>query len=244
MGELIAFLSGKGGTGKTSICAGIATALAAGGETVLCIDCDIGLRNLDIALAMANHAALSFKEVYADCADVDIATTHPQYSNLRFLTAPVNCTADEIDMSAFGAFLRQARAKYNYILLDAPAGVETGFKLAATYADRVIVVTVTDPASIRDAARTGELLELMGKKDVRLIVNRINEKLYKAGKFTVDDVIDQTRLQLLGIVPEDTNVVLAAAFEKPLLQYTRRGAAAACKRIAKRILGYHVPVTI
>lgn len=244
MGELIAFLSGKGGTGKTSICAGIATALAKMGEKVLCIDCDVGLRNLDIALAMTDCAALSFREVYENGYDVDLTTVHPLFPTLSFLTAPVNCSADEIDMDAFGAFLRHARKNYRYIFLDAPAGVETGFKLAATFADRVIVVTVTDPASMRDAARTGELLELMGKQDVRLIVNRINEKLYSAGKFTVDDVMDRTSLQLLGIVPEDPAVVLSAAFEKPLIQYSKKGAAAACRRIAKRIQGYRVPVSI
>lgn len=244
MGELIAFLSGKGGTGKTSICAGVATALAKMGETVLCIDCDIGLRNLDIALAMTDQPALSFREVYEGEQDVDLATVHPKFPSLRFLTAPVNCTADEIDMEAFGAFLRHARKQYRYILLDAPAGVETGFKLAATYADRVIVVTVTDPASMRDAARTGELLELMGKSDVRLVVNRVSEKLYSAGKFTVDDVMDRTGLPLLGIVPEDPAVVLAAAFEKPLISCTKKGASAACIRIAKRIQGYRVPVSI
>lgn len=244
MGELIAFLSGKGGTGKTSVCAGIATALAKMGEKVLCIDCDVGLRNLDIALAITDCAALSFREVYEGNYDVDLATVHPQFPSLSFLTAPVNCSADEIDMDAFGSFLRHARKNYRYIFLDAPAGVETGFKLAATFADRVIVVTVTDPASMRDAARTGELLELMGKHDVRLIVNRINEKLYSAGKFTVDDVMDRTALQLLGIVPEDPAVVLSAAFEKPLIQYSKKGAAAACRRIAKRIQGYCVPVSI
>lgn len=244
MGELIAFLSGKGGTGKTSICAGIATSLAQSGEKVLCIDCDIGLRNLDIALAMSDCAALSFRDVYEGLYDIDLATVHPQFPNLHFLTAPVNCTADEINADAFGAFLRQARRQYDYIFLDAPAGVETGFRLAAAFADRVMVVTVTDPASMRDAARTGELLELMGKKDVRLIVNRISEKLYTAGKFTVDDVIDRTSLPLIGIAPEDPNMVLAAAFEKPLIVFTKKGAAAACKRIAKRIQGHRIPVTL
>lgn len=242
MGELIAFLSGKGGTGKTSVCAAVATALAKQGEKILCIDCDIGLRNLDIALAMTEHAALSFREVYEE--DSELAITHPKFPSLGFLTAPVNCTATEIDPETFGAFLRRARQHYSYIFLDAPAGVEAGFRLAAAYADRVVVVTVTDPASIRDATRTGELLELMGKKDVRLIVNRVNEKLYRAGKFTVDDVIDRTGLQLLGIVPEDPNVVLAAAFEKPLILHTKKGAAAACGRIAQRLKGYNVPVTI
>ena len=147
-------------------------------------------------------------------------------------------------MTAFGTFLRQARQHYDYIFLDAPSGVETGFRLAATFADLVIVVTVTDPASMRDAARAGELLELMGKKEIRLVVNRISQRLYATGKFTVDDVMDRTGLPLLGIVPEDPSVVLAAACGKPLISYTKKGAAAACGRIAKRIQGYSVPVTI
>ena len=244
MGELIAFLSGKGGTGKTSVCAAVATALAKQGESVLCIDCDVGLRNLDIALAMTDQGALSFREVYAGDYELQQAAAHPLYPTLRFLTAPVNCTAADIDGEAFGALLQEARKHFRYIFLDAPAGVEAGFMLAARHADRVVVVTVTDPASIRDAARTGEVLELMGKTQVRLVVNRINEKLYEAGKFTVDDVIDQTGMQLLGIVPEDPAVVLAAAFEKPLIAYTKKGAAAACGRIASRLQGYHIPLTM
>ena len=244
MGELIAFLSGKGGTGKTSLCAGVASTLAKKGESVLCIDCDVGLRNLDIALAMTESGALSFREVYEGNYDLSQAAVHPIYSNLHFLTAPVNCSAGDIDSQAFADLLRLARKNFSYVFLDAPAGLEAGFRLAASYADRIIVVTVTDPASIRDAARTGELLELMGKRDVRLIVNRVNERLYNAGKFTVDDVIDQTGLQLLGIVPEDTRVVLAAAAGKPLIKYTKKGAAAACGRIAERIQGYRVPVTL
>lgn len=244
MGELIAFLSGKGGTGKTSVCAAVATSLAKAGVPVLCIDCDVGLRNLDIALAMTDQGALSFRDVYEGGYSLEQAAAHPQYPKLRFLTAPVNCTAGDIDGESFGKLLSEARKQFQYVFLDAPAGVEAGFLLAARHADRVAVVTVTDPASIRDAARTGELLELMGKQQVRLIVNRVSEKLYNAGKFTVDDVIDQTGLQLLGIVPEDTNVVLAAAFEKPLIGYTKKGAAAACGRIAKRIQGYSVPISI
>jgi len=244
LGELIAFLSGKGGTGKTSLCAAVATAMAKMGVSVLCIDCDVGLRNLDIALAMSEQGALSFREVYSGDYSLDQAAVHPRYPSLRFLTAPVNCSAADIDGEAFGAMLREARKHFQYIFLDAPAGVETGFMLAARHADRVVVVTVTDPASMRDAARTGEVLELMGKTQVRLVVNRINEKLYNAGKFTVDDVIDRTGLQLLGIVPEDPAVVLAAAFEQPLIHYTKKGAATACTRIAKRLLGYRVPLTM
>ena len=242
MGELIAIVSGKGGTGKTSLCAGIAQALAENQETVLCIDCDVGLRNLDIALGISEMEALSFQDALS--YGLDWAAKHPDFPGLSFLTAPMNCLVDEVDIEEFGDLLAQARERYNYILLDAPAGIEAGFRLAARYADRVIVVTGADPASVRDAARSGQLLQTMGKTNVRIIVNRIDPRMVKAMRLTVDDVMDRTGLPLLGIVPEDPEVVLAAAFEEPLLVHTRKGAAAACRRIAKRIQGRRVPVTL
>jgi len=244
LGELIAILSGKGGTGKTSICAGVATALAQLGEDVLCIDCDIGLRNLDISLGMADSGALSFREVYEGGYDLSQAAVHPEYPKLRFLTAPMNCAPEEIDREAFAQLLRQARNQFSYIFLDAPAGVDTGFRICASFADRVILVTGSDPASIRDASRTGELLELIGKESVRLVVNRINPKMFDTLDITVDDIMDRAGLPLLGIVPEDANVVLAATFRKSLLSSTKKGAAAACWRIAKRIQGLPIPVSI
>ena len=244
MGELIAVLSGKGGTGKTTVCAGVAEALALSGESVLCIDCDVGLRNLDIALGLSDIQSLSFVEVYNGEHTLDAATHHPDYPNLAFLTAPVSCRADEIDEAAFSRLLQQARKQFRYIFLDAPAGVERGFDLAAKYAERVILVTGSDPASIRDAERAGQLLELMGKRNVRLIVNRINKKMVASMGITVDDIMDQAGLPLLGIVPEDPDVVLAAAFKKPLLVYSRKGAAKACKRIARRMEGYSVQIDI
>ena len=244
MGELIAVLSGKGGTGKTSVCAGMATAMAAMGEKVLCIDCDIGLRNLDISLGLTDSAPLSFLEVCSGEYTLSQAMQHPKFPGLSFLTAPVNCKAEDIDGDAFGAMLNQARKEFKYVFLDAPAGVDAGFRLCAQYADRVILVTGADPASVRDAARAGEMLELMGKHNVRLVVNRVNEKMYHTIKITVDDVMDKAGLPLLGIVPEDANVVLAASFEKPLLLYTKKGAAAACRRIAKRIQGLSVTIPL
>lgn len=244
MGELIAVLSGKGGTGKTSLCAAVASALAMNGERVLCIDCDIGLRNLDIALGMTECGALSFLEVCRDGYRLDMAAKHIAFPNLSFLTAPVHCSASEVDKQAFLDLLQQARQQFSYVFLDAPAGLEEGFALAAKYADRIILVTTADPASVRDASRAAEVLELMGKTDVRLIVNRINKKMVTTMGWTVDDIMDSAGLPLLGIVPEDGNVVLSATFKIPLMTYTRRGAAAACKRIAKRIQGRHIPIDI
>ena len=244
MGELIALLSGKGGTGKTSVCAGIAEALALQGQKVLCIDCDVGLRNLDIALGISQIGALSFADVCSGGYSLDDATWHPVYPGISFLTAPVNMAVDKIETDAFAQMLEQARSRFDYILLDAPAGIEAGFKLAARFADRVILVTGADPAAIRDASRAADVLETMGKHDVRMVINRIRPKMIAAMGVTVDDIMDQSGLPLLGIVPEDEKVILAAAFRQPLLGYGKKGAAAACKRIAKRIRGLSVPVKL
>ena len=244
MGELIAVLSGKGGTGKTSVCAGVATALADAGERVLCIDCDVGLRNLDISLGISDSGSLSFQDICSGSYGLDQIPAHPVYSRLFFLTAPVNATADSVDQAAFAAMLRRAREKFSYIFLDAPAGIDAGFHLAAKNADRIVLVTGADPAAVRDAARAGELLENMGKTNVRIVVNRVDKKMVANMSVTVDDVMDDTGLPLLGVVPEDPNVTLAAAFGHPLLKMTRGGAAKACRCIAKRIQGLPEPISI
>ena len=245
MGELIAVASGKGGTGKTSVAAGVASALAQSGKRVLCIDCDVGLRNLDISLGLTESCPLSFLDVCEGGYPMSQVTVHPVYPTLHFLTAPMNCPPERINLEKLGAFLMDVRIRYDFIFLDAPAGVDAGFKLAATFADRCILVTGPGPAAVRDAARTAQVLELMGKTNVRLVVNRVNPKLVRAMDTTIDDVMDTAGLPLLGIVPEDKNVTLAAAFNRPLLKYNPRTAAAkACARIAKRILGQPVPRSI
>lgn len=245
MGQVITVLSGKGGTGKTSVCACVATALAELGQRVLCIDCDVGLRNLDISLGISNQGTLNFLDVCRQGYDLALAAEHPDYPNLRFLTAPVNCSAEAVELPAFQAMLRAAREMYDIILLDASAGLEDGFRLTTLDCDRLILVTGPDPAAIRDAGRTAELLELMGKTDLRLIVNRISKRMMRAMGLNVDDIMDQAGLPLLGIIPDDPKVTLAAATGKPLLKYSRRSAAAAaCRRIAKRILGKRVPISL
>ena len=242
MGEAIAFLSGKGGTGKTSVCAGVATALAKEGKRVLCIDCDVGLRNLDIALGLSQEPTLNFLNITHRDYLLEQLQSHPQFPTLWFLTAPVNLKADELNEEAFAVMIEDAKEKYDYVLMDAPAGLDSGFRLTAINADRIFVVTNSDPASIRDAGRTGQILELMGRANVRLIVNRINPKLIDALSKNVDDIMDEAGLPLMGVIPEDVSVLLAAASGKALLMYTRRGAAAACRRIAQRMQGITTPI--
>lgn len=243
MGEILAVLSGKGGTGKSSVCAGVATALASQGKRVLCVDCDVGLRSLDISLGLSDSGALSFLDVCEGGYPLTGAACHPAYPTLSFLTAPMNRPVEKIDPVPFGEMLHQARKAFDYVFLDAPAGVDAGFRLVSAVADRFLLVTGSGPSAVRDAARVGDLLELQGKKNVRLIVNRVDKSMLKTVKITIDDVMDSTGLPLLGIVPDDSQVPLAAAFGKPVLRFAPRSpASGAFRRIAARVQGFSQPV--
>ena len=138
------------------------------------------------------------------------------------------------------ALLNEARARYDYVLLDAPAGLDAGFRLAACAADRGIVVATSDASSLRDAQRTvGELGRL---RTVHLVVNRVEPKLLRRLRTTIDDAMDTTGLPLLGVVPEDKHVTLSANAGRPLILTTRRGAANAYGNIALRLEGRRVPI--
>ena len=203
----------------------------------------MGLKNLNSSLALSDGGALSFLEVCEGGYSLDQAAKHHQFETLSFLTAPINRAAESVDAESFRAMMRDARREFDYIFLDAPAGIDAGFELAARFADRILIVTGADPAAVRDAARAAQRLELMGKDEIRLVVNRVSRRLFSTMSLTVDDVMDNAGLPLIGVVPEDQNVTLAAAFGTPLISYTNRGAAKACEAIAKRLEGRHVPLS-
>ena len=214
------------------------------GHRVLAIDFDMGLQNLDISLGLSDSGAISFLDVCEGGYQLSQAAVHHQFESLSFLTAPLNRTAESVDPEQFREMIRAAKREFDYIFLDAPAGIDAGFELAAKFADRCLIVTGADPAAMRDAARAAQRLELMGKSDVKLIVNRVSRKLFATMSVTVDDVMDTAGLPLIGVVPEDQNVTLAAAFGAPLITHTNRGAAKACEAIAKRLEGRRIPLSI
>jgi len=238
MGQVMVVTSGKGGTGKTSLCAGIASGLSQQSRRVLCIDMDVGLRNLDLALGMT--ATVPFTEVTAGRVPLDAAPSHPGLPGLKLLTAPMSTAA--VEDASFAQLLTQARERFDWVLLDAPAGIGDGFRRAARDADRALIVALADPASLRDAGHTAQLLRQMGLQKLHLAVNRVSRKFYKQINTTIDDVMDRVGLPLLGLVPEDANVVLAAVSGEPLLRYSDRGAAEACSRIARRLSDEKVPL--
>lgn len=245
MAEVVSVISGKGGTGKTSLCAGIAACLAEDGFRVLCIDTDVGLRNLDISLGMSEEPVLPFTAVMRGEYPLCRAAVHPMFSGLSLLTAPVTEAPEAIPEAQFLALLESARESFDWILLDAPAGVGAGFWLASAGADQAIVVAASDPASLRDAARSTQLLfQGRSRLTARLVVNRVSPALYRRMRATIDDVMDGVGLPLLGLVPEDSGVTLAAAHGMPLTLYSKNGAARACRNIARRLEGKKVPLML
>ena len=231
-GQCIAVVSGKGGTGKTSLTAGVGEALALMGHRVLCIDCDAGLRNLDLALGLTDRALMDFSDVAAGrCPLADAAVPHPASLRRRSVT--------EGEMRSL---LQSAREDYDYCLLDAPAGLGEYFRLATACADRCIVVTTTDPPALRDAQHTVMELDCFPRGRLHLVVNRVRGKLLRSMHATIDDAIDTAGLPLLGVVPEDDALPLAQSRGTALLLVSHTGASAAYRNIAKRITGQRVPL--
>ena len=234
MGQTISVVSGKGGTGKTSFTANVGMALAQMGHPTLCLDCDVGLRNLDIAMVMTDRAVMDFTDVLAGrCTLEEAAAAHPKQKNLFLLTAPNRETW--VDESLFQGLFEEINRKFDYCLVDAPAGLGIGFRLAISGADRAVVVTTTEASSLRDAQKT--VMELQNLRTVHLVVNRCRKKLLKSLHQTIDDASDTAGLPLLGVVPEDETMPLYAGRDIPLLLSGNDCAAQAYRNIARRLDG-------
>lgn len=241
MATAIVVTSGKGGTGKTSVTGGVASCLAALGHRVLCIDMDIGLRNLDLSLGMSDRALMDFTDVVEGrCSLARAVVEHPVIQGLFLLTAPL--TPRPIGEEAMRRLVSEAGHAFDYILMDSPAGLGSGFRLAVCAADRAMVVSTTDPSALRDAQRTvGELRRVI-PSGIHLVMNRVQPKMLKKLHTNIDDAMDAAGLPLLGVVPEDQAVALAAGQGQPLLLYSRKAAAIAYLNIAKRLTGQMVPI--
>ena len=242
MSTAIVITSGKGGTGKTSLTGGLASCLAALGSRVLCIDMDIGLRNLDLTLGLSDRALMDFTDVLEGrCSLARAAVAHPVIQGLSLITAPVSLPTQPLSREAMVQLVRQAKDEYDFVLMDSPAGLGEGFRLACCAADRAIVVTTNDASALRDAQRTVLLLRPHLPK-IHLVVNRVQPKLMRRLHTTIDDAMDAAGLPLLGVVPEDPQVMLCANLGQPLILRSSRGAAIAYLNIAKRLLGQRAPL--
>lgn len=242
-GQCIAVVSGKGGTGKTSFSAGVGSALAESGKRVLCLDCDVGLRNLDLALGLSDRALMDFSDVaLGRCSLESAVVEHPRLKGLFLLTAPVRSRGRPVSESEMADLLCEVRKRFDYCLLDAPAGLGSGFLLATCAADRCVVVTTADASSLRDAQHTVMELHRFPAGRLHLVVNRVRKKLLRSMHATIDDAIDKAGLPLIGVVPEDDALPLSLNQGTALLLSADGGAAAAYRNIARRIQGARVPL--
>ena len=242
MGKIIAVVSGKGVTGKTTFTANVGFALASMGKKVLCLDCDITLRNLDLALGLSDSALMDFSDVMSGrCTLEEAVVSHPKYPSLFLLAAPLVFGGFSVEPEQVTALMSQIRESFDYCLVDAPAGLGQGFRMATQEADHVMVVTTTDVTALRDAQRTVMELDRFPNGKVHLIVNRVAKKLLRQLHTTIDDAMDAAGLPLLGVVPEDADIPKCLNQGTPLRD-DNFYAARAYYNIAKRIAGYKAPL--
>ena len=238
-GQCVAVVSGKGGTGKTSFTAGVGSALAQMGQKVLCVDCDVALRNLDLALGLTDKAIMDFTDVAQQRCSLDVAAVeHPDIPGLFLLTAPTRSRGRPVTEEQMAVMLDAARERFDYCFLDAPAGLDSGFQLATCAADRCVVVA----SSLRDAQHTVMELNRFPTGRLHLTVNRVRKKMLRSMHATIDDAIDRAGLPLIGVIPEDDALPLSLNKGVPLLLSGSQGAAAAYRNIAQRLEGERVPL--
>ena len=219
-------------------------ALSLDKKRVLCMDCDVGLRNLDLALGLTDRALMDFSDVAQGRCTLDSAVVeHPKLPGLFLLTAPVRSRGRPVSEEQMAQLLREVRRRFDYCLLDAPAGLGTGFLLATCAADRAVVVTTADASSLRDAQHTVMELNRFRSGTLHLVVNRVRKKMLRSMHATIDDAIDKAGLPLIGVVPEDDALPLCLNQGVPLLLAGgQQPAASAYRNIAKRIQGGKAPL--
>ena len=242
MGQIIADVSGKGGTGKTSFTALTGPALAQMGHRTLVMDCDVGLRDLDLALGLTDRALMDFSDVVAGRATLEeAAVQHHRLSNLYLLTAPLT-TETSVSAESMSQLMDEVRGQFDFCLLDAGAGLGNSFRLATANVDRIIVVSTTEPSCLRDAQRTVMELHDFPAGRLHLVVNRLRRRLLKSLRANLDDAMDAAGLPLLGVIPEDEDLPALLGQGNPDRFGYFSGARRATRNIARRLRGEKVPL--
>lgn len=232
--------SGKGGVGKSTVCKGLALQLANSGQKTLLIDCDTGLSSLDIMMGVADTVTFTWIDIAEKNCTVNDALTEIN-ENLSFIASPRRILYEDYEYS-LKEILDSIEDDFDIIILDAPAGVGRGLLRAVKVASRALIVATADEISVKDAYTVSKVLKENGITDTRLLINRYRLKSAKKGKFlTVDEIIDKTFVQLIGIVPEDENLLYSTVCKKTL---NTKKSDKAFSRISGRILGQNISLTL
>jgi septum site-determining protein MinD len=236
-GRAIVVTSGKGGVGKTTTTANVGIALAQAGARVVLVDADVGLRNLDIVLGLEARVRYHVLDVLEGTAELDDAlVSDKRVSALKLLAAAQTREKDDVETTAMRALIERLRERFDYVLIDCPAGIEKGFRNAIVGADEAIVVCTPEVSAVRDADR---VVGLLGERvAVKLVVNRLRPALVRKGKMlSVDDVNHILRLPLLGIIADEPGVIVSTNKGEPIALDEASATGAEYRRIAGRIAG-------
>jgi septum site-determining protein MinD len=239
---VITITSGKGGVGKTTATANIAAGLAADGNKVVCIDADIGLRNLDLILGLENRIVYDIVDVVEGrCRLKQAMIRHKQIEGLYLIPAAQTRDKNAVSPSDMMRVCDELRPDYDFVLLDSPAGIERGFRNALAPADKLIVLTNPEVSAVRDADRIVGLIEAEEKGPAHLVLNRLNVQMMKRGEMlSPEDVLELLAIELLGIVPEDESVVMASNRGTPVVLDPKSRAGQSFRNISGRLQGKEI----
>src|SRR5512140_3528353 len=241
--QVVTITSGKGGVGKTTAVANLAVALAAHGKKVVCLDGDIGLRNLDVVMGVENRIVYDIVDVIEGRCKLRQAMIRDKHlPDLYLIPAAQTRDKTAVSPSDMVRLCNDLRPEVDFVIIDSPAGIERGFRNAIAAADRVLVVTNPEVSAVRDADRVIGILEAEEKHSPALIINRLNPVLVKQhDMLSAEDVLDLLGIPLIGVVPEDETVLVGSNRGTPVAQDIKSGAGQAFRNIARRIKGEEVP---
>ncbi|MFZ4444862.1 MAG: septum site-determining protein MinD, partial [Planktothrix agardhii] len=243
MSRVIVITSGKGGVGKTTCTANVGMSLAKRGHSVVVIDADFGLRNLDLLLGLENRIVYTAMEVLSgECRLEQALVKDKRESRLVLLPAAQNRMKEAVTPDQMKQLVAMLEGKYDYIIIDCPAGIEQGFQNAIAPAKEAIIVTTPEVSAVRDADRVIGLLEANSVKKIRLLINRIKPLMVEANDMmSVQDVEEILAIPLIGVVPDDENVIVSTNKGEPLvLAENPSQAAQAFTNVVRRIEGEKV----
>ncbi len=242
-GKVVTITSGKGGVGKTTATANIGVALARQGKRVVTIDADIGLRNLDVVMGLENRIVFDLVDVVEGRCRLRQALIRDKRVDSLFLM-PSAQTRDKtaVNPSDMVHVCNQLRPHFDFMLIDSPAGIEQGYRNAIAPADLVVIITNPEVSAVRDADRVIGLVESEGKGSPQLIINRLDVDLVQRGDMLdTADVVEILAIDLIGIVPEDEEILISTNRGQPVALDGRSPAAQAFHNIALRLMGQDVP---
>jgi septum site-determining protein MinD len=244
MGKVIVVTSGKGGVGKSTSTANLGTALAVLGKKVAVVDADVGLRNLDVIMGLESRVVYTSMDVLEGVCELDQALVKDRRTkDLYLLAASQKNNKSDIQPEQMKKLCLELKEAHDYVLVDSPAGIEQGFQNAAAGADDALVVTTPEVAAVRDADRIIGLLQNMAIDDMSLIINRLSPEMVKTGDMMEPmDIIDILSINLVGVIPEDKEIVVSTNRGMPTTYNHKSDAGQAYKRIAQRLEGEDVPI--